>query len=102
MPTITDSTQTTESAAAPPHLFSAITDYGHGHVAAEHYSTQAARQASLIERTETFLSGPDVIPEAITADEARLAALLSAFLLPATVSLSESRFDGESYRPLLR
>lgn len=103
MTTTTDTPRATDPAPlAPVRLFSAITDYGHGHMAAEHYPTAEARRISLAERAETYFSRSGCIPEHVLADERRLAALLSSFLMPAVVSLTESELDGTNYRPILR
>lgn len=103
MSTTTDSPRATDlGPSAPMRLFSAITDYGHGHIAAEHYPTAQARLASLTERAEAFLPSHGCIPDNVLVDERRLAGLLSSFLMPAVVSLTESELDGVNYRPILR
>lgn len=93
---------TRKRSAAPETLFSVVTDYGSGQVIAEHFPTRAARQRSLVERADQCFDAPGRIPERILADDSRLAALLSALLMPASVSLTESSLDESDEGPLYR
>lgn len=85
----------------PERLFSVITDYGSGHVISEHFTTRRLRRDELVARAEQFFDGPARLPEAVLTDDNRLAALIAAFLAPATVSLTESVRDpsGSRYMP---
>lgn len=92
---------TKKKTAAPAVLYSVITQYGPGQAVAEHFPTREARRASLIERADTFFRAPGSIPELVLSDEQRLAALVGAFLMPATVLLTESAMDEAAgyYKP---
>lgn len=93
---------TRKRSAAPETLYSVVSDYGCGPVIAEHFANRAARQRSLVERADQFFDAPGRIPERVLADDARLAALLSALLMPATVSLTEAALDHADEEPLYR
>ncbi|MFE4834459.1 hypothetical protein ACFRAU_07235 [Arthrobacter sp. NPDC056691] len=84
---------TARSSAAPPVLYSVITEYGPGQTVAEHFPDRESRSASLIGRAGQFFDAPGHIPEAVLADDHRLAALVATFLMPATVTLTEAAFD---------
>ena len=84
---------TRKQSAVPETLFSVVTDYGRGEIAVEHFLTRAARRRSLVERADQCFEAPGRIPERVLVDDARLAALLSALLMPANVSLAEATLD---------
>ncbi|MFE4334059.1 hypothetical protein ACFRQM_32995 [Streptomyces sp. NPDC056831] len=92
---------TAKKSAAPRTLYSVITEYGPGQTAAEHFPDRGSRAASLIERVEHFFASPGHIPAIVLSDEQRLAALVATFLMPATVTLTESVLDETEgvYRP---
>ncbi|MBK3582258.1 hypothetical protein JHN49_00440 [Streptomyces sp. MBT57] len=92
---------TAKKSAAPERLYSVITEYAPGQVVAEHFAARASRTASLVERAEHFFASPGHIPAIVLTDELRLAALVSMFLMPATVTLTESVLDADEgvYRP---
>ncbi len=82
-------------------LYTVITEYGPGQITVEHFPTHQSRRDSLVERAENHFQSTSCLPEAMLADEQRLAGLVAAFLHPATVSLAEATLnpnDG-SYRP---
>lgn len=93
---------TRKRSAAPQTLYSVVTDYGSGQIVAEHFADAKSRRASLIERVDQCLDAPGHIPKRALSDDARLAALLSALLLPASVSLTESVLDESGQQPLYR
>ncbi|MFC9756707.1 hypothetical protein [Streptomyces sp. NPDC056921] len=84
---------TAKRTTAPQTLYSVITDYGPGQTVAEHFTDRGSRTASLIERAEHFFASPGHIPAVVRSDEQRLAALIATFLMPATVTLTESVLD---------
>ncbi|MCQ6272024.1 hypothetical protein M8J71_16255 [Pseudarthrobacter sp. R1] len=84
---------TRKKTEVPAALYSVITEYGPGQTVAEHFTSREARRASLIERADMFFSSRGSIPERVLADEQRLAALVGAFLMPATVLLTEALLD---------
>ncbi|MFD2794641.1 hypothetical protein ACFS27_13875 [Promicromonospora vindobonensis] len=92
---------TEKRSAAPRVLYSVVTEYGRGQVVAEHFPDRVARTASLVERAEQFFGATGVIPSSVLCDEQRLAALVATFLMPATVTLTESALDERdgAYRP---
>ncbi|MFD4949950.1 hypothetical protein ACFWNT_47680 [Streptomyces sp. NPDC058409] len=92
---------TAKKSAAPRTLYSVITEYGPGQTVAEHFPDRGSRADSLIERAEHFFASPGHIPAIVLSDEQRLAALVATFLMPATVTLSESVLDETEgvYRP---
>lgn len=84
---------TAKNGGAPRTLYSVFTEYGPGQTSAEHFADRRSRTASLIERAEHFFASPDHIPAVVLSDEQRLAALVATFLMPATVTLTESDLD---------
>ncbi|WP_424863069.1 hypothetical protein [Streptomyces sp. MMS24-I29] len=84
---------TRKKSAAPAVLYSVTTEYGPDQSVAEHFPDRESRTASLIERAEHFFAAPGHIPAIVLSDEQRLAALVTTFLMPATVTLGESVLD---------
>lgn len=93
---------TRKRSAAPEAIFSVVTDYGSGQVIAEHFPSSQARRSSLIERADQCFDAPGRIPERVLSDDARLAALLSALLMPASITLTEAVRDDSGDGPLYR
>lgn len=85
---------------APGELYSVITEYGPGQAVAEHFPTRQARHDSLLERAARFFTRPEDIPERARTDEARLALLVTTFIMPATITLTRAGRDPgtQSYR----
>ncbi|QNE18104.1 hypothetical protein F1D05_09650 [Kribbella qitaiheensis] len=90
-----------EPGAVPGVLYSVITEYGPGQIAAEHFPDRESRIAGLVDRAEQFFATPGQIPDFVLSDEKRLAALVATFLMPAAISLTESVLDESDgvYRP---
>ncbi|QWF85692.1 hypothetical protein [Amycolatopsis sp. CA-230715] len=86
---------TVKKSSAPDALFSVITAYEPDQVDAEHFTSREARRVSLVERVDQFLAAPGCLLDDVVANEQQLAALVAAFLMPATVSLTESVLDAE-------
>lgn len=92
---------THKTPAKSQSLYSVITQYGPSQTIAEHFPSRAARRESLLQRAEQFFDSPEDIPEVVLADDQRLAALISALLMPAAVILTETTLDPDDgiYKP---
>lgn len=92
-------TGTSATSVVRSRYFTVRTDYAPDTVVREHFETAEDRRQSLLERADILMSRPNMIPPMVLAVDERLAGLISLFIEPATVSLSETTLEQSRPQP---